>query len=535
MGPDLDQFTDSSASPSAESVVTPSVISASSITTPDESERSDDDECFSSLDGGHEHQECSNGPDSAGTALQFILVIGGLGYIGSHTSLELLKAGFNVIIVDNLSNSYEEVSYNIKKLAEEHYSAQGGSMPLLHFHKLDYRSGSMRFLLESYGEVVPSSLHSSSQSSPSSPGRSRLTYMSRIAGVIHFAASKSVVDSMSRALHYYRNNVCGLVSLLDLLERYGIRNLVFSSSATIYGTRAESGQPLREEDLVHHPEPVEDASGGTTLVYPKVEGLTSPYARTKYFCEAILADVAAADPLWRIIALRYFNPVGCEPTGLLGEHPRSKPTNLFPVLTQVLTGSRPVLDIYGSDYATKDGTPIRDFVHVVDVAKGHIAALKPLLSPASGDSSTPSPSFRTYNLGSGNGTTVLDAVRSLEGASGMTIPLRLSGRRPGDVGFCVASNDRARTELNWEPQENLERCARDSWNFVRRKTMSPPLAQCSRRPCLRPPLAVHCVRPADIALPPSPILEAADDGATTANLSHPESSIGLTASVPIMS
>jgi len=412
---------------------------------------------------------------------QFILVIGGLGYIGSHTSLELLKAGYNVVIVDNLSNSYEGVLHRIKKLSDDHYCGVGGVAPLIHFHKLDYRSRSMRFLLESYSDMAPSSMEISSPGS--SLLHSRVVYQSRIVGVIHFAASKSVVDSISRPLHYYRNNVCGLVSLLELLERYAIRSFVFSSSATIYGTRAESGRPLVEEDLVHHPQTVIDGKGNAIRLEPKVEGLTSPYARTKYFCEAVLADVAAADPNWRITALRYFNPVGCEPSGTLGEDPRSRPTNLFPVLTQVLTGERPVLDIYGSDYATKDGTPIRDFVHVTDVAQGHIFALKPLLSP----SAPVEGSFRAYNLGSGTGTTVLDAVRSLEGASSRKIPLRLSERRSGDVSFCVASNDRARRELGWEPRRTLEKCAVDSWNFVRRRqTLPPEVVAPGRGPLVRP-------------------------------------------------
>lgn len=253
--------------------------------------------------------------DRSGNGNRFILVIGGLGYIGSHTCLELLKTGFNVIIVDNLSNCFEDVLHRIKKLANDHYSAQGGSAPLLLFHRLDYLSRSMRFLLESYADRIPCSVPSdlSSESPPSSPSAERgSAYRSRIAAVIHFAASKSVVDSISRPLHYYKNNVCGLVTLLELLKRFGIRNFVFSSSATIYGNAAESGRPLREEDFVHHPEWSTGDSGIPVLVQPKVEGLRSPYARTKYVSEAILADVAAADPLWRIVALRYFNPVGCE-------------------------------------------------------------------------------------------------------------------------------------------------------------------------------------------------------------------------------
>ncbi|KAB5559937.1 putative UDP-glucose 4-epimerase [Coniochaeta sp. 2T2.1] len=440
----------SSSSPSSTSPSSPYAASSPLGTTPDE-------------------------PDCSENDRRFILVIGGLGYIGSHTSLELLKAGFNVIIVDNLSNCYEDVLYRIKKLANDHFSGQDSAGPLLLFHRLDYLSESMRFLLETYVDMIPYSRRSST--SPESltcntSTENGFTYRSRIAAVIHFAASKSVVDSISRPLHYYKNNVCGLVALLELLKSFGIRNLVFSSSATLYGNAAESGYPLREEDSVHHPELSTDASGSPILIQPKVEGLTSPYARTKHVCEAILADIAAADPLWRIAALRYFNPVGCERTGLLGERPRCQASNLFPVITQVLTGERPALDIFGSDYPTTDGTPVRDFVHVVDVAKGHIAAIKLWLSPPLCFGPLSSSPFRTYNLGSGDETTVLDAVRSLEKASGKTVPLRWCDRRPGDVGYCVASNDRAKRELNWSPVENIDRCAADSWNFVRRN-MSP--------------------------------------------------------------
>ena len=549
----LDRPTDSPASSSSASLRSHSAASASPITSPDES-GSENGDLFQTLDGGtaHDHDVSHHLPISATPSPQFILIIGGLGYIGSHTSLELLKAGFNVVIVDNLSNSFEGVLHRIKKLADDHYCGTGGAAPLLHFHKLDYRSRSMRFLLESYSDIAQSSLE------PSWPGltarHSRVVYQSRIVGVIHFAASKSVVDSISRPLHYYRNNVCGLVSLLELLERYGIRSFVFSSSATIYGTRAESGRPLVEEDLVHHPQTVVDARGNETHLEPRVEGLTSPYARTKYFCEAVLADVAAADPNWRITALRYFNPVGCEPSGMLGEDPRSRPTNLFPVLTQVLTGERPVLDIYGTDYATKDGTPIRDFVHVTDVARGHISALKPMLSPTSSAVG----SFRAYNLGSGTGTTVMEAVRSLESASSRKIPLRLSDRRSGDVGFCVASNERAKRELGWEPRETLDKCAVDSWNFVRRRqTLPPEVGAASRGSLVRPrtvslpafgdgilcsepsevsddemcrtptpptekSLDLGIVEPRDVPLPLSPILETAEEAPAIASVLTPE-------------
>lgn len=386
---------------------------------------------------------------SNSSSSRFILVIGGLGFIGSHTSLELLKSGYNVIIVDDLSNSFDTVFTKIQKLAASHFHGLDQEMPALQFHKLDYRSSSMRFLLESYSDLVSVSSRDSSQQ-PS------LVRQSRIAGVIHFAAYKSVSESISRPIAYYRNNVCGLVDLVELLGRHNIRNFVFSSSATVYGTRADAGRPLREEDLVHHPETYLDDGDKEVHAEPMVAGLQSPYARTKYFCEAILADIAHSDPAWRIVALRYFNPIGCDPSGMLGEDPKGTPTNLFPVITQVLTGARKELDVFGTDWDTRDGTAVRDFVHVSDVARGHIAAL---------GSQNESP-FRTFNLGSGTGTTVSEAIRSLEVAASKDIPVHLTGRRAGDVGFCVASNDRASKELGWTAKESIPQCATDLWNYV---------------------------------------------------------------------
>ncbi|KAK7747393.1 hypothetical protein SLS53_001647 [Cytospora paraplurivora] len=417
----------------------------------------------------------------------FVLVIGGLGFIGSHTVLELLRAGFNVIVVDNLSNSYERVLHSIKMIAGKEHKLRGTQMPLVHFHRVDYRSRSMRFLLESYTDLVP--VQNSTPESDDSD-RQQMTYHSRITGVIHFAAYKSVSESIEKPLQYYNNNVCGLVSLLELLDKFAIRNFIFSSSATVYGAKANAGVRLREEDLVHLPETTVDPSTNSTVqLIPTVSGLTCPYGRTKYMAEAILADLAEADDRWRIVALRYFNPVGCDPSGLLGENPRNVPTNLYPVITQVLTGDRSKLDVFGSDWDTRDGSAIRDFVHVLDVARGHIAALRPAPRAAPTDAAAtptvektpeqaslahsapadkPSTGFRAYNLGSGNGTTVLEAVRSLEQAAGRPIPLELRGRRAGDVGVCVASNARASQELGWTPRESITQCAVDLWNFVGR-------------------------------------------------------------------
>lgn len=419
-------------------------------------------------------------------------------------------------MVDNLSNSYETVLHNVKLIAAKEHKERGTHMPLIHFHRVDYRSRSMRFLLESYTDLVPVS-KSSAPSSPTSEHdeseRRQMAYRSRITGVIHFAAFKSVSESIGKPLAYYNNNVCGLVSLLELLDKFGIRNFIFSSSATVYGSKANAGVPLREEDLVHFPETILDANNKPVDLTPSVAGLTCPYGRTKYMAEAILADLAEADDRWRIIALRYFNPVGCDPSGLLGENPRNTPTNLYPVITQVLTGDRGQLDVFGADWDTRDGSAVRDFVHVLDVARGHIAALRPAPAavPAQAAAETPlaaattsvssgtdasatqcggednqtssfsrtstssnrtsaklATGFRAYNLGSGNGTTVLEAVRSLEAAAGQAIPLNHQGRRAGDVGSCVASNVRARTELGWMPRESITQCAVDLWNFVSR-------------------------------------------------------------------
>ncbi|KAK3682048.1 hypothetical protein B0T22DRAFT_501572 [Podospora appendiculata] len=435
MGSYVDSVT-SSSSPA-------SLVNSSPLTAPELSD-----------DGFEIHRLPSPLGDRPSDSAEFILVIGGLGYIGSHTVLELLREGHNVLIIDNLSNSYESVMHNIQILTASHCKQKGVPVPLLHFHRLDYRSRSMRLLLESYSNLVMTI---------NAAGQQTMTYRSRIVGVIHFAAHKSVVESITTPLQYYQNNVCGLVSLLQTLDQYGIYNFIFSSSATVYGAKANQGLPLREEDLVHHPESYIDKSGHSVVLQPSVTGLSSPYARTKYFAEAILADVAAANPAWRIVALRYFNPVGCDPSGLLGESPRGEATNLYPVLTQVLMGARPRLNVFGSDWATRDGTAIRDFIHVLDVARGHISALAWNDRAKRHDNS-----FRAFNLGSGNGATVLEAVQSLEAVAGREIPLSWTGRRPGDVGSCVASTERARTELGWSPRENLVQCAADLWNFVRK-------------------------------------------------------------------
>ncbi|KAM0719792.1 hypothetical protein Q7P37_003926 [Cladosporium fusiforme] len=346
----------------------------------------------------------------------YVMVLGGLGYIGSHTTLELLKDGYNVVVVDDLSNCFEEVLNPIRILAEDYCREQGLILPTLRFHKMDYRG--VRELLPKYAAA-----------------------RSYITGVIHFAAFKSVAESIERPLAYYQNNICGLVDLLVTLQENGIKNFVFSSSATVYGAKANEGKPLREDDLVHFDETYIDEMGQECLRINGSKGLTCPYGRSKYFAEAILADLAKADPSMRITALRYFNPVGCHPSGILREDPPSEAHKPLPY------------------WDTRDGTAIRDFIHVMDLAQGHVAAL----SAAKSHNRDP---FRAYNLGTGRGMTVAEVINSFEKASQQTVPAVLAPRREGDVGACVAATQRAETELGWSTAKGVDECARDTWNAL---------------------------------------------------------------------
>jgi UDP-glucose 4-epimerase len=246
------------------------------------------------------------------------MVVGGLGYIGSHTVLELLKEGYNVLVIDDLSNSYADVLSRIRTLAVDFCAIQGKPMPALHFRQLDYRNAEMKAVLAGYSSYSTSSkpvrpilprIDSGIDMDMNDTYEPSLQHQSRISGVIHFAAYKSVEESIRMPLRYYNNNVCGLVNFLGLLEEFGIKNFVFSSSATVYGEGANCGVPLREELCVHHPESFLDGDGNERRVLPGVLGLTSPYGRSKFMCESILADLALSDPTWSITALRYFNPV----------------------------------------------------------------------------------------------------------------------------------------------------------------------------------------------------------------------------------
>ncbi|KAL1975162.1 hypothetical protein VTN31DRAFT_3554 [Thermomyces dupontii] len=376
---------------------------------------------------------------------QYVLVTGGLGYIGSHTTLELLKANYNVIVIDNLSNAFESVVDRINLLAKRHHEKEGTSMPILKHYCQDYQDiDALRSLLDEY-------------KLPSRWGAPK----SKIIGVIHFAAHKAVEESIRNPLKYYSNNVRGLIDFVGILGEYGIKTFIFSSSATVYGTLATSGSPLKEELCVHKTEIVEQPDGSHTTVQPRSIGITNPYGRTKWMCEAILSDLAMSDPEWTIVALRYFNPIGCDPSGLLGEDPRGVPTNLLPVVVQVMTGQIPELQLFGTDWDTDDGTAVRDFIHVTDLAQGHIAALNAALQGGLREN------FRTFNLGTGSGHSVMEVVETMEKVTKKPIPRKAVGRRAGDVGYCVAAAGRSKEELQWTTHKTLTDACNDICTFLK--------------------------------------------------------------------
>ena len=329
-------------------------------------------------------------------AIQKILVTGGAGYIGSHTVVELLEAGFDAVILDNLSNSSAQVVDRIAELT-------GRRVPLVQ------------------GDINDA------------PLLKELLAEHRFDATIHFAGLKSVGESVADPLAYYRNNVNGTVTLLQCLAQADVRRFVFSSSATVYGD--PQSVPIRE-----------DAPTAPT----------NPYGNTKWLIEHILADLAASDPRWAIGVLRYFNPVGAHRSGRIGENPRGVPNNLMPFVTQVAVGKRERLSVFGSDYPTPDGTGVRDYIHVVDLALGHLAALR-RVDRADG--------IWTVNLGTGQGYSVLDIVKAFEAASGRDIPYQLVARRPGDVAQCYADPACAARELDWKATRGLEEMCADSWRW----------------------------------------------------------------------
>ncbi|KAF7511367.1 hypothetical protein GJ744_004556 [Endocarpon pusillum] len=374
---------------------------------------------------------------------QYILVTGGLGFIGSHTSLELLKSGYNVIVIDDLSNSFRTVFDRVQLLAQRYHTAQGTKCPTIQLHDVDYRNiPALCTLLDAHKTTFPW----------------EATPRSSIIGVIHFAAFKAVEESIRQPLKYYSNNVSGLIDFTSTLGAYGIKNFIFSSSATVYGTVANKGVPLREEHCVHRPETF---PGTAELVEQGCTGITNPYGRTKWMCEAILSDLAFSDPEWTIVALRYFNPIGCDESGLLGEDPKGIPTNLLPVVVKVMTGQFDQLSMFGTDWDTPDGTAVRDFIHVTDLARGHIAAL------ATATKGELRENFRTFNLGTGTGNSVTDVVEAMETVSQKPIPRKAVGRRAGDVGSCVAMAGRSQEELKWKTEKTLRDACEDIVNFLR--------------------------------------------------------------------
>ncbi|KAG6553649.1 hypothetical protein Mapa_004563 [Marchantia paleacea] len=332
-----------------------------------------------------------------------ILVTGGAGYIGSHTALQLLLEGYKVVIIDNLDNSEEEAVKRVVELAGPKNGLN------LYFYKVDICK---KDALERYFQSF------------------------RFDAVIHFAGLKAVGESVAKPLHYYFNNLVGTLNLLELMANYGCKKLVFSSSATVYG------QP---------------ASVPCTEDFP-VEAM-NPYGRTKLFIEEISRDLQKADPDWRIILLRYFNPVGAHPSGLIGEDPRGVPNNLMPYVQQVAVGRRTELTVFGNDYNTKDGTGVRDFIHVQDLATGHSAALQKLFNCSD-------IGCTAYNLGTGRGTSVLEMVAAFERACGKKIPLRIADRRPGDASEVYAATEKAETELGWKAQNGIDEMCRDQWNWA---------------------------------------------------------------------
>jgi UDP-glucose 4-epimerase len=324
------------------------------------------------------------------------LITGGAGYIGSHACVEFLAAGYDIVVVDNLSNSSEESLKRVSRIA-------GRDFP---FVRADIRDReALRRLFEEH----------------------------EIEAVIHFAGLKAVGESVERPLAYYDNNITGSLTLFEAMVGNGVKTIVFSSSATVYGD--PHTVPIRED-------------------FPL--SATNPYGRTKLMSEEILCDLAAADPEWQVGLLRYFNPVGAHESGLIGEDPRGTPNNLMPFISQVAVGRRPHLNIFGNDYPTPDGTGMRDYIHVVDLARGHVKALGKLAS-ATG--------VHTWNLGTGRGYSVLEMVRAFEALSGRVVPFRIAPRRPGDVAKCYADPAKAETELGWKAERGLEQMCADSWRW----------------------------------------------------------------------
>ena len=325
-----------------------------------------------------------------------ILVTGGAGYIGSHTLIELIEAGYTPVVVDNLSNSSPEALKRVEKIT-------GAKIP---FHKLDLRNE------EELEKVFAEH---------------------KFDAIIHFAGLKAVGESVAKPLHYYNNNLTSTLTLLQQAVKHKVPKFIFSSSATVYGTPEEL--PLKETSRTG-------------------VGITNPYGQTKYMIEQILQDVVAANPNLQVTILRYFNPVGAHKSGLIGEDPNGLPNNLLPYVSQVAVGKLPEVGVFGDDYDTPDGTGVRDYIHVVDLAKGHVAALKSAQNGVS-----------VYNLGTGQGTSVLELINAFSKAAGKPIPYAIKPRRPGDIASCYATSEKALNELGWQAKKSIATACEDSWKW----------------------------------------------------------------------
>lgn len=325
-----------------------------------------------------------------------ILVTGGTGYIGSHTCIELIQSGYEIVVVDNLCNSSLESLRRVESLV-------GRNIP---FHKVDIRDkSSLIWVFEQHS----------------------------IAGVIHFAGLKAVSESIEKPIQYYDANVSATIILAEVMRKFNCKTFVFSSSATVYGNP--------------HTVPIGEN-------FPL--SATNPYGRSKLIIEDFLQDVFVADETWHIALLRYFNPIGAHKSGLIGEDPNDIPNNLIPYISQVAVGKLEKLNIFGGDYDTPDGTGVRDYIHVVDLAKGHVKALKTLESR---------PQMLTVNLGTGNGYSVLDMVRAFEEASGKKIPYQIVDRRPGDIATCYANPNNAAKKIGWKAELKLDEMCKDTWRW----------------------------------------------------------------------
>ena len=329
-----------------------------------------------------------------------VLVTGGAGYIGSHTCVELLKAGHEIVIVDNFINSKPDVLDKLRTITGRDFS----------FVEADLRD---RTAMDQAFDVH------------------------QIDAVIHFAGLKAVGESVSKPLEYYDNNLQGFIVLAEAMRDHGVKKFVFSSSATVYG--------------MNNPVPFQED-------YPT--SATNPYGYTKVMIEQMLRDIAVADPEWHICLLRYFNPIGAHESGLIGEDPNGIPNNLLPYVAQVAAGKLPCLTVFGNDYDTPDGTGVRDYIHVVDLALGHLAALNYVEDHAGAEA---------VNLGTGQGTSVLEIVHAFERASGRPVPYRIAKRRPGDIASCYADTSKAAKLLNWHATRNIDDMCRDTWNFAKNR------------------------------------------------------------------